>query len=125
MKLLLDTSILLWSAADKLPAAAEDYLLDESNDLLFSPASIWEVVVKRGLNRNDFEVDPQLLYSGLIENGYEQLLITARHTLMTATLPMIHDPFDRILLAQSITESITLLTSDKKMSVYPASIILV
>jgi len=126
MKLLLDTNVLLWLAADLLPPAASKYVLEEDNVLLFSPASIWEIVIKRGLNRPDFEVDPLLLYSGLLENGYEQLYITARHTLLIGTMPMIHkDPFDRILLAQAISEGIPLLTSDKIMAEYPAPVILV
>ena len=126
MKLLLDTHILLWLAADMLPPAAAEYVVDESNELYFSPASIWEIVIKRGLGRPDFEVDPHLLYSGLMENGYEQLMINAQHTLLTGTLPMFHkDPFDRILLAQSISEGISLLTADAIMAKYPAPVILV
>ena len=126
MKLLLDTHILLWAAADMLPPSASEYVHDESNIVLFSPASIWEVVIKRGLGRSDFDVDPYLLLSGLMENGYEQLKITAHHALLTASLPMHHkDPFDRILLAQSISESVSLLTADNMMTKYPASVILV
>jgi len=124
MKLLLDTNILLWVAAGTLPKSAEQYIIDSANDLFFSSASIWEVVIKRNLNRHDFDVDPHLLYRGLIENGYEQMQVTADHTLMTGTLPNIHkDPFDRILLAQSLCEKITLLTSDKKMLDYPVPLI--
>jgi len=126
MKLLLDTSILLWLAADLLPQSAEVHVLDESNELYFSPASIWEIVIKRGLNRPDFEVDPSLLCSGLIDNGYEQLPITSRHVLLTGDLPPLHkDPFDRLLLAQSAAEGMTLLTSDCIMAKYPARVILV
>ena len=126
MKLLLDTNILLWVAAGTLPKVAEQYILDESNDLFFSPASIWEIVIKRGLSRPDFDVEPHLLYNGLIENGYDELSITSKHTLVSGTLPHIHkDPFDRILLAQSVCEGITLLTSDKKLADYPAPIIYV
>jgi len=126
MKLLLDTHVLLWAAADLLPQSAEKYLRDESNDLFFSPASIWEVVIKHGLNRPDFNTDPHLLYNALIENGYNHLPITAEHTLLTGTLPQIHkDPFDRILLAQSIAAGITLLTADDILINYPAPVILV
>ena len=126
MKLLLDTNILLWLAADILPQSAEEHVLDESNDLYFSPASIWEIVIKHGMNRPDFEVDPALLYNGLIDNGYEQLFITSRHVLLTGTTPPIHkDPFDRLLLAQSAAEGFSLLTSDSIMAKYPAPVILV
>jgi len=126
MKILLDTDIFLWAAANTLPSSAAKYVLDDSNDLFFSPASIWEVVIKQGLNRSDFNADPHLLYSALIDNGYEELNITSEHTLLTGTLPMIHkDPFDRLLVAQSIAEGISLLTSDDLIASYPAPIILV
>ena len=126
MRLLLDTHILLWIAADMLPPSAAEYVLDESNMLLFSPASIWEIVIKRGLNRSDFEVDPLALLAGLVENGYNELHITAKHTLLIDTLPKHHkDPFDRILLAQSISEGISILTADSIMAKYSAPVILV
>jgi len=126
MKLLLDTHILLWSAANKLPANAAKYILDETNQLYFSPASIWEIVIKVGLNRADFQVDPYVLYSGLLDNGYNEIAITSRHTLAVSTLPDIHkDPFDRIMLAQAISECIPLLTSDITLFDYPTPIILV
>ena len=125
MKLLLDTHILLWLAAGVPPSDVADYVLNEENELYFSPASIWEIIIKRGLNRSDFEVDPHLLYKGLVDNGYEQINITSKHVLLTGTLPMLHkDPFDRILLAQSLTEGITLLTADEMLTKYPAPVIL-
>ena len=58
MRLLIDTHILLWAAADKLPPQAARYIQNMDNTLLFSPASIWEVVIKRSLGREDFHVDP-------------------------------------------------------------------
>jgi len=126
MKLLLDTNILLWAAADKLPASVEKYILDESNELYYSSASIWEIVIKRGLNRPDFDVSPHLLNKSLVENGYLQIPISVEHTLLTGTLPMIHkDPFDRILVAQSIAEGISLLTTDERIAEYPAPVILI
>ena len=125
MKLLLDTNILLLAAADLLPKEAEDYVKNESNDLYYSSASMWEVVIKHGLNRPDFNADPHLLNAALPENGYIELPITSEHTLITGTLPMIHkDPFDRILVAQSISEGISLLTTDEQISKYPAPVIL-
>ena len=65
MKLLLDTHILIWISLDMLPRAAEKYILDEFNQLYFSPANIWEIVIKRGIGRADFNVDPHMLYSAL------------------------------------------------------------
>ena len=124
MKILLDTHILLWAAADELPKEATRYIDDMANKLLFSPASIWEIVIKRGLGRDDFVVDPASMYSGLISAGYEELPITGRHTLLVENLPPLHkDPFDRILLAQAASEGIPLLTSDTLISQYPGSVI--
>ena len=126
MKLLLDTNILLLSAADILPQEAADYVLDESNDLYFSSASIWEIVIKHGLNRPDFKADPHLLFTGLKDNGYMEIPILTEHTLLTGTLPFIHkDPFDRILVAQAITEGISLLTTDEIVAKYPAPVIFI
>jgi len=70
VKILLDTHLLLWAAADELPPEAAHYIEDISNTLLFSSASIWEIVIKRSLNRLDFVVDPVSLYSGLLSAGY-------------------------------------------------------
>ena len=126
MNLLLDTHILIWAAKGELPKEAAKYVEDTNNTLFFSSASIWEIVIKNGLGRKDFYVDPLSLYSGLINAGYEELEITGRHTLLVSTLPLLHkDPFDRILLAQSASEGITLLTSDETVSQYPGSVIFV
>jgi PIN domain nuclease of toxin-antitoxin system len=126
MRILIDTHILLWAAADELPLGAARYIEDMANTLLFSPASIWEVVVKHSFGRDDFIVDPASLYSGLISAGYQELPITSRHTLLVSNLPLLHkDPFDRILLAQAASEGIPLLTSDNTLAQYPGSLILV
>jgi PIN domain nuclease of toxin-antitoxin system len=65
VRILLDTHILIWAAQGKLSQEASGYILDEQNILLFSPASLWEVVIKKGLNRPDFQVDPALFWQGL------------------------------------------------------------
>jgi len=126
MKILLDTHLLLWAAADKLPPKAARYIKDISNTLLFSPASIWEIIIKRGLGRADFAVDAASLYSGLLCAGYQELPITGRHTLLISSLPTLHkDPFDRILLAQAASEGIPFITADKMLTKYPGSVIFV
>ena len=123
MKLLLDTHILLWAAADMLPKGALPYITDKENVLLFSSASIWEIIIKKGLNRPDFRVDPPLLYRGLLDNGYNELVITSHHVLFVEDLPLFHkDPFDRILIAQARAEGAALLSSDKTLSNYTPTI---
>jgi PIN domain nuclease of toxin-antitoxin system len=125
MKVLLDTHLLLWAAGDpdRLPAAARPFLEDLHNELLFSPASLWEIAIKRGLDRPDFRVDPRLLRRGLLDNGYTELPITGIHAVEVEALPPIHkDPFDRMLVAQSTVEGILLLTSDSIVARYPGPV---
>ena len=131
MKLLLDTHILLWAAGDspRLSTTAKDLIEDRGNSLVFSVASIWEVVVKHMLGRADFRADPAKLRASLLANGYAEVSIASApsaHTLAIRQLPSIHkDPFDRMLVAQTIAEEATLVTADSTVSRYPASIVLV
>ena len=121
MTLLLDTQILLWAVnrPDRLSAAARTLLTNPDNDLLFSPASLWEIAIKNTLGRHDFRVEPRILRRGLLDNGYAELPITGEHAVNIDSLPRLHkDPFDRILLAQAMTEGITLLTSDAQVARY-------
>lgn len=125
MKLLLDTHLLLWAAGDprRLSTAARKLVNDSRNELLFSAASLWEITIKNGLGRTDFRVDPLLLRRGLVDNGYAELAITGEHVVAVGSLPTIHkDPFDRLMVAQSIVESMTLLTSDPLLAKYPGPI---
>lgn len=125
MRLLLDTHLLLWAAGepDKLSARARTLMEDPGNDLVFSAASLWEITIKTGLGRTDFQVDPHLLRRGLIENGYEELPITSQHALAVGQLPDVHrDPFDRILVAQATVEGLLLLTHDPLVKAYPGPI---
>lgn len=121
MNYLIDTHLLLWAAfqSARLPAAAHRIMADPAHRLWFSAASIWEVSIKRGLNRADFRVDPGALRAGLLANGYDELAIESRHCLALSALPALHsDPFDRLLLAQAITEGMILLTADHAIAAY-------
>lgn len=128
MKLLLDTHLLLWAAGspERLSAAALSLLEDPKNELLFSAASLWEITIKRGLGRTDFQVDARVLRRGLLDNGYQELPITSGHAVSVDSLPLIHkDPFDRILVAQATIEGIVLLTVDALVAQYPGPVRLV
>ena len=125
MTLLLDTQILLWAVnqPDRLPAAARALLTNPDNDLLFSPASLWEIAIKNTLGREDFQVEPRLLRRGLLDNGYTELPVTSEHAVNVDGLPPLHkDPFDRLLLAQALSEGITLLTGDAQLARYPGPV---
>lgn len=125
MKLLLDTHLLLWAAGapERLSAPARALLDHPESELLFSAASFWEIAIKASLGRDDFKVDPSRLRRGLVDNGYQELVVTAPHAMQTQHLPPLHkDPFDRMLLAQSCVEGITLLTSDRLLAQYPCPV---
>jgi PIN domain nuclease of toxin-antitoxin system len=125
MRLLLDTHLLLWAAGtpERLPPAARALLNDAQNVPVFSSASLWELAIKRGLGRRDFRVDPRVLRRGLLDNGYDELPITGEYAVALDGLPPIHkDPFDRMLIVQSMVEGITLLTADPLIAQYPAPI---
>lgn len=125
MRLLLDTHLLLWAAGkpEKLPPLAQSMLLDTDNELVFSSASIWEIIIRSGIGRDDFRVEASVLRRALLDGGYDELPISGRHALAVGALPPLHkDPFDRILIAQAVVEGIVLLTTDEAVSLYPGPI---
>jgi len=128
MKLLLDTHLLLWAAAqpERLPAEARELIESADNEPCFSAASIWEVVIKTAMCREDFKIDARVLRRGLLDNGYGELAIGSEHVVAIDNLPPLHkDPFDRVLIAQAQVEGITLLTADRVVAGYPGPVRLV
>ena len=126
MKLLLDTHLLLWAAGEpqRLSPKVRALLLDPAHQPVFSAASLWEIGIKRGLGRTDFDVDPRRLWRMLLANGYQELPITTEHTLAVGELPPLHkDPFDRILIAQARVEGFQLLTVDTLVVQYGSPVL--
>jgi len=125
VKLLLDTHVLLWAAGapERLASDIRALLDDPDNQPIFSAASLWEIAIKKSLGRGDFIVDARALRHGLLDNGYSELAVSGEHAVAVDALPPIHkDPFDRILVAQAIVESITLLTADAIVAQYPGPV---
>ncbi len=125
MKLLLDTPLLIWAAAgvEHVPTGARALMEAPDNTLYFSVASLWEIAIKSGLRRPDFQVDARVLRHGLLDNGYQELAIVSAHVVAIDVLPPIHkDPFDRLLIAQAGVEGITLLTDDATVAKYPGPV---
>lgn len=109
-----------------MPAEAARLIDDTENALVFSVVNLWEVAIKSALGRSDFTVDARLLRRGLLDNGYVELAILSEHAVAVASLPPLHaDPFDRLLVAQSIVEGVQLLTADRALAQYPGPIKLV
>ncbi len=128
MNLLLDTHILLWAAGqpDRLSEKCRDLLLNPSNNLIFSAASLWEISIKFRLGRSDFNVDPALLRRMLLLHAYRELPVNGEHAIAVSTLPALHkDPFDRLLITQARTEGMLLITSDAFVAAYGDGIWLV
>jgi PIN domain nuclease of toxin-antitoxin system len=125
VRLLLDTHILIWAAAgsDELPAAAAELISDGRNELFFSAVSIWEVAIKAGKGLPDFVVNPDRLRLRLVEAGYFELPVTGAHAAAVYGLPDVHkDPFDRLLVAQAISEGMALVTEDVLVARYPGAV---
>lgn len=121
MRILLDTHILLWSVAqsDRLPPAAQELLEDMENSLYCSVASLWEIAIKTALGRPNFVVDLHKLRQALGRMGITELTVEGTHTETLLRLPPIHkDPFDRMLVAQSMAEPLVLLTNDAILAEY-------
>lgn len=125
MKFLLDTHLLLWAAGqpERLSKSARELIENPDNVLYFSAASIWEIAIKSSLGREDFKADSRLIRRGLIDNGYQEIAISSEHAAGVQALPLVHkDPFDRLLIAQSLSEGMPLVTVDPLLSQYPGMI---
>ena len=121
MRFLLDTHFLLWTAegSDRLPNEFIKLVEDDTNELVFSVASIWEVAIKVRRRRPNFEITAALLRRFLLDNGFDELLVTGEHAAAVENLPGIHaDPFDRLLVAQAFCEGLVLLTADRTVAKY-------
>jgi PIN domain nuclease of toxin-antitoxin system len=128
VNILLDTHLLVWTATrpERLSARARSYLEDPRNLLFFSAVSIWEIGIKRRLERLDFQLDPERLRNQLLANGYNEIDFTSLHGLAVQALPLLHrDPFDRALIAQARCENLVLMTADRDITLYQEAILAV
>ena len=119
MRVLLDTHILLWWLMDdrRLPKEADKIIKDPGNAIYVSAASIWEIAIKASLGQ--IEVDPFAVQAAIAPSGFAGLPISGQHAAHVAKLPSHHrDPFDRMLVAQSLVEPMRLLTSDAILARY-------
>lgn len=125
MRLLLDTHIYLWVVDDnsKLSAIARA-LIRDSDEVFISSAVIWEAAIKTRIGK--LAADIPRLVSAIIESGFQELPIRASHAAAVTHLPDFHrDPFDRILIAQSLCEHLSLITADKTLAAYSSHVTIV
>lgn len=125
MKLLLDTHIFLWlNADDPRLAKKARKLIDESQEIFVSSVVFWELAIKNSLGL--IEADLDALKSALVSNAFTALPITIEHACAAEKLPWHHkDPFDRMLVAQALSEPLRLLTADRKLGPYSDLVIVV
>ena len=124
MRLPLDTHIALWAitADQRLSDKARGLLLDSSNEIYVSTASVWEIAVKRALSRgrtSDVLIGGRDALTRFVQAGFALLPIAPKHAAEVETLPPLQaDPFDRLLLAQAFSDPLGLLTRDAKVLAY-------
>jgi PIN domain nuclease of toxin-antitoxin system len=121
MRLLLDTHVLLWALGEpkRLGKKARAEVEDTGNEVLFSAASIWEIAIKSALKQSDFRVTPNEILSAALQSGFTELPVHSSAAAHVARLPRHHqDPFDRLLIAQAMTEPVMLYTADTQLETY-------
>ena len=125
VRILLDTHIALWAIADdsRLKPTARALIEAPDNVVAVSAASIWEIGIKHALGRGDMPLSAAEAVSYFRAAGYVLLDISADHAAAVETLPLIHaDPFDRLIVAQALTEPLRLITHDDTVARYSDSI---
>ncbi|MEY2341628.1 type II toxin-antitoxin system VapC family toxin [Acidithiobacillus sp. IBUN Pt1247-S3] len=120
-RILLDTNVLLAMLLqpERLPQETQAALMDPSNLVWFSAASIWEIAIKGSLGKAQFSFRPEDIHQLALASGVTELPIQAEHTFLVATLPLHHkDPFDRLLVAQAMTLPAHFWTTDAALAAY-------
>lgn len=118
MRLLIDTQIFIWVVIDSkhLSSQARQILLDAA-EVFVSAASVCEIAIKVRLGK--LEGDPHTFAAAIFQSGFYELPISARHAARVYELPLYHgDPFDRLLIAQAVSEPLRLLTADRVLCKY-------
>ena len=123
MRLLLDANALLWwrNASRRLSRSARDAIGDGGNEIILSAATLWEITIKRGLGKLQF---PDDLEQVMREEAFSLMPIAYEHLRTVDSLPHHHrDPFDRLLIAQALSEGIPIATGDRIFAAYGVQIV--
>lgn len=127
MKLLLDTHVFLWmlERPENINASTLSLIQEPANELLLSAASVWELSIKYAIGKIALPLPPGEYVALRCDRiGVAALPISFEHAAAVAQLPLIHsDPFDRMLVAQALVESLTIVTADLKIEAYAAGTI--
>jgi len=128
MNVLIDTQSFIWFIEDdtKLPAKIKDFMNSEDNVLLLSIASLWEITIKVSIGKLKMQKNFDDLIKDISKDGFEIFPIKPKHLLSLSKLEYINDhkdPFDRVIISQSISENIPVISSDGNFKKYPVKII--
>jgi PIN domain nuclease of toxin-antitoxin system len=123
MKLLLDTHSFLWFVLDdpKLSTLAKSLIENRENQRLLSKASLWEIAIKQSIGKLRLSLPfTSFITQQLNLNEIQVLNIAIEHLAVVSTLPLHHrDPFDRLMIAQAVSENISILSVDSSFDAYP------
>ena len=123
MRVLLDTHVLLWWLLDdsKLGPRVRSIIADGRNEIFVSSVTVAEIAIKRSLGKLP---GPPGLLGSLVEEGFQELALLSTHAIALENLPMHHrDPFDRLLVVQAITESLTFASYDPLIRAYDIDLV--
>ena len=127
MRVLVDTHTFLWALLQdhRLSATAKQVLTSREHELYFSLVSLWEIAIKMKIGKlNTVGSSVTYLRDEMVEYNMELLPIRYEHILQLERLPLHHsEPFDRLLIAQAVAESLPILTHDEKFPLYPVKLI--
>jgi len=123
LKYLLDSHVLFWIITGDLQLSrkAKNIYLDEKNKIFISIASLWEIAIKISLNKLSISMRlPEFVQEHVIANEISIMPIELTHIYNLENLPFYHrDPFDRLIIAQSMAEKINILSNDTVFDRYP------
>ena len=121
MNYLLDTHTVIWFSENnpKLSKVASQYISDTNNNCFVSVASIWEMAIKLKLGKFNLEISLSDFVNVLTQRGFDFLPIKIEHTILVSDLELLHgDPFDRLLISQTIIEQLPIISKDGILDLY-------
>ncbi len=127
MRLLLDTHVFLWyiTGSNRLSLRFYESIRDPQNDIYLSVVSLWEIIIKYNVGKLPLPATPEIyLPTERLRHDIKNLDLTERNIKRVAGLPSLHhDPFDRALIAQALSENMTIVTVDSAITQYPVSVL--
>lgn len=126
MRLLLDTHVILWYLSDdeRLPSKVKHEITKIENVCFVSIASFWEISIKHSIGKLKLKANLTSVFDMISNSGFSVLPITSNHIIKSAELQFHHrDPFDRLLIAQTISEELTFISKDQEFAKYEVPVL--